>query len=141
MAQEWCVAYGVLDDDAARRVDKIICTRKGVKQNVIVKKQSNSSSSSSSSSSSNNNSGPASKIGTSTKGMKKKIISSKNTRNEEDFIMDSGKNIYFSIFVYKTARYHFIFNRLFLFLFFFFVFFMLGLADSSVWEGQGSSGL
>jgi hypothetical protein len=30
MAQEWCVAYGILDEKEASRVYKIICKRKGV---------------------------------------------------------------------------------------------------------------
>ena len=49
MAQEWCVAYGVLDNENAKKIDKIICLRKGTKPSVEPKKNNSTSSSSSSS--------------------------------------------------------------------------------------------
>ena len=45
MAQEWCVAYGVLDNENAKRIDKIICTRKGLKPSTEPKRSTSSSSS------------------------------------------------------------------------------------------------
>ena len=45
MAQEWCVAYGVLDNENAKKIDKIICARKGIKASAEPKRSTSSSSS------------------------------------------------------------------------------------------------
>lgn len=77
MAQEWCVAYGVLDDDEAIKVDKIICTRKGTKPSQLIKKATSSATSSSSSAVS--------------KDKVKKEPSNKKYKYADDIIMDTGK--------------------------------------------------
>ena len=81
MAQEWCVAYGVLDDDEAIKVDKIICTRKGTKPSQLIKKATTSATSSSSSSSAVS------------KDKVKKEASNKKYKYADDIIMDTGKII------------------------------------------------
>ena len=83
MAQEWCVAYGVLDDDEAIKVDKIICTRKGTKPSQLIKKATTSATSCSSSSSSSAVS----------KDKIKKEASNKKYKYADDIIMDTGKII------------------------------------------------
>ena len=75
MAQEWCVAYGVLDDDEAIKVDKIICTRKGTKPSQIAKKSSSSASSTSAA----------------VKEKVKKEAPVKKYKYADDLIIDTGK--------------------------------------------------
>ena len=87
MAQEWCVAYGVLDDDEAIKVDKIICTRKGTKPSQLIKKATTSATSSSSSSSSSSSTSAVSKDKV------KKEPSNKKYKYADDIIMDTGKII------------------------------------------------
>ena len=89
MAQEWCVAYGVLDDDEAIKVDKIICTRKGTKPSQLAKKSSSSSSASSSSSSSATSS--SSSTTAVVKEKVKKEPTNKKFKYADDLIVDTGK--------------------------------------------------
>ena len=72
MAQDWCLAYGILPADKAEKLYKTVCNRKGIKPSPAAKK---SSSSSSSSSSNQNNHGRAKKA---------KVVV------EGDMVMDSG---------------------------------------------------
>ena len=37
MAQEWCIAYGVLPSEEAEKVYKVVCKRKGVKPSESVR--------------------------------------------------------------------------------------------------------
>ena len=89
MAQEWCVAYGVLDDDEAIKVDKIICTRKGTKPSQLAKKSSSSASASSSSSSSATSSSSSSTAVVKEK--VKKEPTNKKFKYADDLIVDTGK--------------------------------------------------
>jgi hypothetical protein len=94
MAQEWCVAYGVLDDEKARKVDKIICTRKGTKPSQSPKKVSSSSSSSSSNA---NSVKEKEKEKAKPKGA---VQSSKKARYDEDIIVDTGLCLFVFASVY-----------------------------------------
>jgi len=42
MAQEWCVAYGVLSYEEAERVNEIVKERKGLGKAKAIRKDSNS---------------------------------------------------------------------------------------------------
>lgn len=94
MAQEWCVAYGVLDDDEAIKVDKIICTRKGTKPSQLIKKATSSATSNSSATSSSSSAVSKDKV--------KKEAPNKKYKYADDIIVDTGKRIiliFFRLFV------------------------------------------
>jgi hypothetical protein len=100
MAQEWCVAYGVLDDEKARKVDKIICTRKGTKPSQSPKKVTSSSSSSSSSSNANSVKEKEKEKEKEKAKPKRAVQSSKKAKYDDDIIVDTGLCLFAIALVY-----------------------------------------
>ena len=99
MAQEWCVAYGVLDNENAKKIDKIICARKGLKPSVEPKRSTSSTSSTT--------------VGASVtvKSTAKKIsVVRKKSFKDDDSIVDTGSKLFYPIiyFFYLFNIYSFI---------------------------------
>ena len=83
------MAYGVLDNENARKIDKIICARKGLKPSVEPKRSTSSTSSTTVGAS------------VSVKSTTKKIsVVRKKSFKDDDSIVDTGSKLFIQLFTF-----------------------------------------
>ena len=131
MAQEWCLAYGILSLEKAIKLNAIVCKRKGkpVSASPMVKVEYSSSKSISV--------------------VEKKVTTVKRRRvvDDDDIVGDTGQNIYFPHYLTTTTRC--IISLLYSILViihclnhsFVVNIFIPGFEASSSWEGVGTAGI
>ncbi len=84
MAQEWCVSYGILDEETARKLYEKICKRKGKAPEIKSPVKSTTSSSSKSGSKTTNSTKSSTAASSKATGKKNKVII------EDDGPVDTG---------------------------------------------------